>query len=58
MCGLHVSFWSSIRPRYFTSFLTGSCVPFIVTTGLSVFWFVNVISTDLVSLTFIGQLLS
>ena len=35
MCGLHVSFWSSIRPRYFTSFLTGSCVPFIVTTGQS-----------------------
>ena len=22
MCGFHVRFWSSIRPRYFTSFLT------------------------------------
>jgi hypothetical protein len=42
MCGLHVSFWSSIRPGYFTSFLTGSCVPFIVTTKQSVFRFVNV----------------
>ena len=58
MCGLHVSFWSSIRPRYFTSFLTGSCVPFIVTTGQSVFRFVNVTCADLVSLTFISQLLS
>ena len=51
MCGLHVSFWSSIRPRYFTSFLTGSCVPFIVTSGQSVFRFVNVTCADLVSLT-------
>ena len=58
MCGLHVRFWSSIRPRYFTSFLTGSCVPFIVTTGHSVLRFVNVTCADLVSLTFIRQLLS
>ena len=58
MCGLHVSFWSSIRPRYFTSFFTDSCVPFIVTTGQAVFRFVNVTCADLVSLTFIGQLLS
>ena len=57
MCGLHVSFWSSIRPRYFTLFLTDSYVPFIVTTGQSVFRFVNVSCADLVSLTFISQLL-
>ena len=51
MCGLHVSFWSSIRPRYYASFLIGSYVSFIVTTGQSVFRFVNVTCADLVSLT-------
>jgi hypothetical protein len=58
MCGLHVNFCSSIRPRYFTSFFTGNCVPFIVTTVQSVLRFVNVICADLVSLTFTRQLLS
>jgi hypothetical protein len=57
MCGLHFNFWSSIRPRYFTSFFTGSFVPFIVTTGQSVLRFVNVTCADLVSLTFTRQLL-
>jgi len=55
MCGLHVSFWSSRRPRYLTSVCTGSCVPFIVTIGQSILRFVNVACTDLFSSTFIRQ---
>ena len=51
MCDLHVDLWSSISPRYFTLFLTGSCAPFIVTCRQSFLPFVNVTCADLVSLT-------
>jgi len=58
MCGLYVNFWSSRRPRHLTSICTGSCVPFIVTIVQSILRFVNVTCTDLVSLTFVRQVLS
>jgi hypothetical protein len=58
MCDLHVIFWLSIMPRYFTSLVTGSCVPLIVIAGQSVRRFVNVTCADLVSLTFTRQVLS
>jgi hypothetical protein len=44
MCDLHVSFWSNIRPMYFNSLVTGSCVQLIVTAGQSVRRFVNVLA--------------
>ena len=50
--GLHVNERSSMRPRYLTSCLTGNWIPYNVTCGQSIFRFVKVTWTDLVSLTF------
>ena len=58
ICAFHVSFRSSVNPRYFTSLLIGRNILFSITLGQIMLRFVNVICGDFSWLTLIFHLSS